>query len=293
MKKILLYGLSVKDAHVDYIDDLLKKLSSYKAEIALYSELEKEFKKFDLPTDYPIIGTHQELNAFNADVVFTLGGDGTILNAALLIKSLEIPVLGINLGRLGFLASIEDHKLTEAIAHYFDGKYSIQNRAMLEMISEPHIFGDSNFALNDCTIVKRDTSSMITVHTYINGNFLNSYWADGLIISTATGSTGYSLSGGGPIMFPESNNFLITPVAPHNLTARPVVFSDDAEITLRVEGRSENFLCTLDSRYETITSEHKITLRRSKFNTKLIKLEGDSFMKTIRNKLAWGLDKRN
>lgn len=293
MKKVFLYGINIKDRHVAYVRSLVKKLETYECEISIYSKLAEEFQKREMNTDYEIINSHKALAEAKPDLVITLGGDGTILNAALLIQSLETPILGINLGRLGFLASLEQNKLEEAIDLYFDNKYKIQDRAMLELLSDPMIFNGENYALNDCTILKRDTSSMITVHTYINGDFLNSYWADGLIISTATGSTGYSLSGGGPIIFPDSGNFLITPVAPHNLTARPVVFSDDSEITLSVEGRSENFLCTLDARYESITSDHKITLRKSKFKTKLIRMEDDNFMRTIRNKLGWGLDKRN
>jgi len=164
---------------------------------------------------------------------------------------------------------------------------------MIELITEPSTFGDDNFALNDFTILKRDNSSMIVLHTYVDGEFLNSYWADGLIVSTPTGSTGYNLSCGGPIMFPASDNFILTPVAPHNLNVRPVVLSSAHELTFKIEGRSQNYLCTLDSRHTTITSDYELKLRKNGFNTKLIRLEGDNFMSTIRHKLNWGLDKRN
>jgi len=293
MKKIFIFGLRVKEEDVIHVRNFLKSLSNRSAEMAINFELNVEFEKHGISHSMMTIADHAAYKEYQPDAVMTLGGDGTILSAATMIKSLETPILGINLGRLGFLASMKDYKVEETIAAYFDGNYTIQERVMLELSSTPEIFGDVNFALNDCTILKRDTSSMITVHTSIDGEFLNSYWADGLIISTPTGSTGYSLSGGGPLIFPKSGNFSITPVAPHNLNARPIVFSDDSEIAIHVEGRSENFLCTLDARYETITMEHRIKIRKCPFKTKLIRLEGDSFLDAIRNKLAWGQDVRN
>ncbi|MEL7021210.1 MAG: NAD(+) kinase, partial [Bacteroidota bacterium] len=169
----------------------------------------------------------------------------------------------------------------------------VDERQLLYLESNIPIFGETRFALNDCTFLKRDTSSMITIHTYINGAYLNSYWADGLIIATPTGSTGYSLSCGGPIIFPNSGNFVITPVAPHNLHVRPIVISDDSIVSFEVEGRAENFLCTLDSRFETITAEHQLAVRRNDFSAKIIRLHEASFLYTLRNKLRWGLDTRN
>lgn len=293
MTKILVYGMVVKEEDIPYVKQLFEELDKRSSETKIYSEVQKDLKSKGLDLSLNTISDYKELKEFAPDVILTLGGDGTILNAATLIRDLEIPIMGINLGRLGFLASLEDYNVLDAVKNYFEGNYRIQDRVMIQLESETGLFGDTNFALNECTILKRDTSSMITVHTKIDGQYLNSYWADGLIISTPTGSTGYSLSGGGPIVFPKSGNFLITPVAPHNLNARPIVFSDESEISLMVEGRTENYLCTLDARYETITAEHKIVLRKCPFKTKLIRLESDSFMKTIRNKLAWGLDVRN
>jgi len=197
------------------------------------------------------------------------------------------------LGRLGFLASIEKEKIREAISLLKAGRYSLSERTLLHLESNHPLFGDIPFALNDCTLLKRDTSSMIVIHTFINGAYLNSYWADGLIISTPTGSTGYSLSCGGPIIFPNSGNFVITPVAPHNLNVRPIVISDSSVISFEVEGRAENFLCTLDARFETITSEFQLAVRKCDFDIKLIQLHGWSFMHTIREKLMWGTDTRN
>ena len=173
------------------------------------------------------------------------------------------------------------------------GDYALDPRRMLQLDSNIPIFGDTNFALNDLTIVKRDTSAMIIIHAYLNGAFLNSYWADGLIVSTPTGSTGYSLSCGGPIIFPQSGNFVVTPIAPHNLNVRPVVIPDSSVLSFEIEGRAESFLCTLDARFEPITAQHRLTLRRAPFETVLVRLPDYTFLSTIRSKLSWGLDSRN
>lgn len=227
------------------------------------------------------------------DYVITLGGDGTILSAVAEVRDSGVPILGINLGRLGFLASIEKTKIKEAIQLLKQGRYTFSERTLLHLESNHPMFGEIPFALNDITLLKRDTSSMIVIHTFINGAYLNSYWADGLIISTPTGSTGYSLSCGGPIIFPNSGNFVITPVAPHNLNVRPIVINDNSIISFEVEGRAENFLCTLDARFETITSDFQLAVRKCDFNIQLIQLQGWSFMHTIREKLTWGIDSRN
>ena len=200
--------------------------------------------------------------------------------------------MGINLGRLGFLASIEQRYIDRALDLLKSGKYALEGRRMLYLESNRPIFGETPFALNDFAILKRDNSSMIIVHAYINGEFLNSYWADGLIVSTPTGSTGYNLSCGGPIVFPDSKSIILTPVAPHNLNVRPIVISDDSELTFEVEGRTENFLCTLDSRFELITSDYKLKIRRCDFEIRLVQLHEMSFSKTMRNKLMWGFDTR-
>ena len=227
------------------------------------------------------------------DYVVTLGGDGTILGAVTLIRDSGVPIIGINLGRLGFLANIEKESIASALSQVKRGMYSFEERKMLFLESDQPLFGECQFALNDFTILKRDTSSMITIHTYVNGAYLNSYWSDGIIVSTPTGSTGYSLSCGGPIVFPNSGNFVITPVAPHNLNIRPIVISDDSVISFEVVGRAENFLCTLDSRFETITSRHQLAVRKCDFSVRLLRLHDQSFMHTIREKLTWGIDTRN
>lgn len=247
----------------------------------------------DLPSDTATFEDHVTLKAFEPDFMITLGGDGTILDTPILIRDMELPLAGINLGRLGFLANIEQSRIEQALHDLNKGAYHIDRRTLLQLDSNLPIFPQSNFALNDCTILKRDTSSMITVHAYINGEYLNSYWADGIIVATPTGSTGYSLSCGGPIIFPNSNNFIITPVAPHNLNIRPIVISDDSVLSFQIEGRTDNFLCTLDSRFETITSEHRIAVRKAPFYLHLVKLHDTNFLSTIRGKLSWGLDSRN
>lgn len=292
--KVFIYGYDVRKENVAYIQTLLEELDASDIKYTTYHKFNEAYNEHIIDQlKTKVIGDHKELKSEMPDVIITLGGDGTILNAATIVQDLKIPILGINLGRMGFLASTEKKDIKEAIQLLKSGKYRTEKRSLLQLESKPSIFQEAPIALNDFTLHKRDTSSMVTIHTYINGIFLNSYWADGLIVATPTGSTGYSLSCGGPIIIPSSNNFVITPVAPHNLNVRPVVIPDSDEISLKIEGRSENFLCTLDSRFETVTSEHQLTLRKCKFGISLIKLEGTSFFGTIREKLTWGKDTRN
>jgi NAD+ kinase len=205
----------------------------------------------------------------------------------------NIPIAGVNLGRLGFLSSIDKNAIAEAIKALVQGNYQLDKRTVLQLDANLPVFNGLTYALNDCTISKRDTSSMIVVHTYVNGEFLNSYWADGLIIATPTGSTGYSLSCGGPIIFPNSGNFVITPIAPHNLTMRPMVIPDDAILSFEIEGRGEYFLCTLDSRYEAITQNHRLAVKKANFTINIARLFEQNFLSTLREKLGWGIDSRN
>jgi NAD+ kinase len=236
---------------------------------------------------------YEDFKNRSVDFMVTLGGDGTILGAATLVRDSGVPILGINLGRMGFLASIEKSRIREAIRSMARNHYLVEERTLIHLESSRPLFGDLPFALNDFTILKRDTSAMVTIHTYIDGAYLNTYWADGIIVATPTGSTGYSLSCGGPIIFPDSANFVITPVAPHNLNVRPIVIPDDSVISFEIEGRAENYLCTLDSRFESVTAAHQLAVRKCHFKIKLAQLTEGSFMETIRNKLAWGSDMRN
>lgn len=225
--------------------------------------------------------------------ILSLGGDGTLLETVTVIKATGTPIIGINLGRLGFLASVSKHDIYYAIDGLLAGSYTIDKRSLLSLESPEPLFGDLNFALNDFVIHKNDTSSMITVHTYINGEFLNSYWGDGLIVATPTGSTGYSLSCGGPILFPQSGSFVVTPVSPHNLNVRPIIISDSSELSFRIEGRSSSFLVSMDSRYCSVSEEVNLFLKRADFHVNLVKLKNSNYLKTLRSKLNWGADVRN
>lgn len=292
--KVLIYSTKLKPQNHPYLTTLIQELESKNIEIAIYESYYEEIQNSELDFgDFPTISDYDELEGAGIDKVITLGGDGTILSAIILIRDLGIPIMGINLGRLGFLSNIEKSKISKAVDDLVRDDFIIETRSLIQISSNIPTFEDFPYALNDFTLHKRDTSSMVTIHAYVNGKFLNSYWADGIIVATPTGSTGYNLSCGGPIIFPDSGNFVITPVAPHNLNVRPIVLSDSSEVTFQIEGRSENFLCTLDSRYETVSAEHKITLKKSDFKVQFAHPRSIHFMKTIREKLMWGLDKRN
>lgn len=292
--QVVVFGKVVKDKDIPYIQTLFDVLAERKINAYVYTPYLDQLK--DRVTFKRDVGRFQgyvDFRMYKMDLMITMGGDGTILDAATMVRDSDVPILGINLGRLGFLASIEKSSIEPAIDFILKGMYSIDQRHLIYLESNVPLFGDIPFALNDCTLLKRDTSSMITIHTFINGAYLNSYWADGIIMATPTGSTGYSLSCGGPIIFPDSGNFVLTPVAPHNLNVRPIVISDDSVVSFEVEGRAENFLCTLDSRFEMVTSLHQLAVRKNNFSIKLLELPGGGFLNTIRKKLTWGKDARN
>jgi len=236
--------------------------------------------------------SHRDL-PFQTDFFISFGGDGTMLDAVRFVGSANIPIMGINLGRLGFLADIQFNEIEYAFKAIQQGAYSIDRRTLIHLDSNIPLFGDHPFALNEITLHRQDSSQMIKIHTYINGEFLNTYWADGLIVATPTGSTGYSLSCNGPLIFPQTSSFVITPVAPHNLNIRPLIVPDDSIITFEVEGRSTHFLCTLDSRMELITKDVSLAVRKETFTIPLVRLHDHNFMRTIREKLNWGIDNRN
>ena len=275
-----------------FIELIFEILSRNSAELFVSSKFDRNlgssgFDKFNWKT-YEPGNSLKKIDAF-----LSIGGDGTLLESVTHVAQSEKPILGINIGRLGFLATISREETEHALQKLFEKDYTIDKRAMLRLDSNKKLFGNLNFALNDFTVVKKDSSSMITMHTYIDGEFLNSYWADGLIIATPTGSTGYSLSCGGPLVFPRSGNFVITPVSPHNLAVRPIVVSDNSEITFEIEGRSKKFLVSLDSRTATVDASIKLKVRKEAFSANLILLEGQHYFKTLRQKLNWGLDIRN
>jgi NAD+ kinase len=290
--KIGIHGKEFNRQLVPLMENILLCLQKNKAELFISTKFEKylkasTFKKFKWNTYEP----GDRLNKL--DVCLSIGGDGTLLESVTHIGRDEVPILGINTGRLGFLATISKDDVEESLNKLFRGSYTLDKRAVLRLESNEKLFGALNFALNDFTLVKKDSSSMITVHTYIDGELLNSYWADGIIVSTPTGSTGYALSCGGPLVFPRSGNFIITPVSPHNLTVRPIVVSDNSEISFRVEGRSKKFLVTLDSRVAVVDDSVKLKVVKEDFKVNLILLEGQHYFKTLRQKLNWGLDIRN
>lgn len=231
-------------------------------------------------------------NPNNPQWVISIGGDGTILDTLCIVRETGIPVLGINTGRLGFLAATSSQHFKEAIDAYLQGSYVMDSRSLIALETSQKLF-DFEYALNDFVIHKKDTSSMIRVHTYLNGAYFNSYWADGLICSTPTGSTGYNLSCGGPILYPKSSSFVITPIAPHNLNVRPFVIPDDHVLAFEIEGRSSAYLAGLDARSRTLLPTVQMAVRKAPFTFNLIRLKDENFIHTLRNKMMWGLDSRN
>jgi probable inorganic polyphosphate/ATP-NAD kinase len=257
----------------------------------ILSELQLRSDKFNSAKSF---ASFEDLNP-SYDVMLTIGGDGTLLKGITYVRSLQIPILGINAGRLGFLATAHKDELPNVLEQLRKGDYQVVERSVIEAV-----FADTgepvdtvNFALNEITVTRKNTASMITVDTELNGDYLCSYWADGLIIATPTGSTGYSLSCAGPVILPTAKNFVLTPIAPHNLSARPVIIPEDAEVKLSISGREKKFLMSLDSHIKSIPNKQSIIVRKAPFVVKMIRLEGDSFIKTLRTKLLWGEDKRN
>lgn len=292
--KVVVFSQVLKEKDEPYVQNLFDILHEFSITAYVYAPYLESLKdKINFKMNVGSFEGYTDFKIRQFDFVITLGGDGTILAAATHIRDTWVPILGINLGRLGFLATVNKEDIRAAISALVSGHYYIGERRTLGIDSEPSLFGETPFALNDFTLLKRDTSSMITIHTFINGSYLNTFWADGIILATPTGSTGYSLSCGGPVVFPDSNNFVLTPVAPHNLNVRPLVISDTSVISFEVEGRADNFLCTMDSRFEVITSKHQLALRRGDFNIRMVHLNDVGFLETIRNKLTWGVDLRN
>jgi NAD+ kinase len=290
--RIGIHGMDFQNKSARFIEKVLEVMKQKKVEVWVSDKVLKQIRSSRL-SNYKIKTFDHEGHLRNLDFFFSLGGDGTMLESVTYIGKSEIPILGINTGRLGFLATTRREDMEAALDSLLKGDYKIDTRSILKLISMPKLFGSLNFALNDFTIMKKDTSSMITVHVYVDGVLLNSYWADGIIVSTPTGSTGYSLSCGGPLVYPKSESFIITPVSPHNLGTRPIVLSDKSEISFQIEGRSKRYLVSLDSRFETIDDSVKLRVKRENFSAKLIQLPGQNYFDTLRQKLNWGLDLRN
>lgn len=290
--KIALFGTTFNEAKAVYVQHLINKLEQENVDLIIESQFSELLSDIKFKNEYSTFDTPQELKE-NADIILSIGGDGTLLATITLVRNSGIPILGINTGTLGFISSVSTDQIEYAINHLLKGDYTIKNRTLLQLNSENNLFGDTNFALNEVTVLKKDTSSMIRVHAYLDDEFINTYWADGLIISSPTGSTGYSLSCGGPIVLPGTNNFIITPIAPHNLNVRPIIVSDKSKITLKVSEKDELALVALDSRSRAIGPGLELTIKKAQYKVKLIQFEKQSFISTIREKLMWGKDKRN
>jgi len=293
MKKFAIYGREFTEAFDQKIINFFELLDRNNAEYSVFAPFADFLhQRIDLRKDVTVFD-RESFSPSEFDIMLSIGGDGTMLDATTFVRDSNLPILGLNTGRLGFLSSINLSQIEEAMRDIFKGSYMIDKRNLLKVESEKEIFGDENFALNELTIHKKDTQSMIVIHVYVDGKYVNTYWADGIIIATPTGSTAYSLSCGGPIILPSSSNFIITPVAPHNLNVRPVLISDQSVITLKTEGRSDHFMMSMDSRSTTIDQDCVITVTKNDFQINLVRLRNHSFLKTLRNKLHWGYDKRN
>lgn len=291
--KVAIYGKSFEPHFISFAKKAFQKLLSLEVKIIVYKPF-SDFLIKEFNFNPQVHGTYTNNEGLTSDLDFMIciGGDGTILDTASMVGEKQIPILGINSGRLGFLANISQDEIEMALEAVTSGNFCFDDRTLIEIIKPENIFGKFNAALNEVTVQKKD-SSMTTTNVYLNNEFVNTYWADGLIISTPTGSTAYSLSVGGPIISPLSETFIISPIAPHNLTVRPLVVPDRHEIKLKINGRGKNFLLSMDSYSTELSNITEIVLRKSKTKVRLVKLNHQDFYSTLRNKLLWGLDKRN
>ncbi|MAX05259.1 MAG: NAD kinase [Flavobacteriales bacterium] len=290
---IAIFGNPYPEHFTKYIQHLIKKLENEHIKIIIEEKFNTFLQKsIRFTTKVDTFESYESLRN-TADFLFSIGGDGTLLKAVTFVRDSNIPIMGINTGRLGFISSISAGQIDDAINDILKENYDISERALLELNSENKLFKDNNFALNEVAISKKDTSSMVRIDAYVDDEFLNTYWADGLVVSTPTGSTGYSLSCGGPIIMPGTNNIIITPNAPHNLNVRPIVINDNSIIKLKVEDRDQLALVSLDSRSRAFDSDTELIIKKSDFKIRLIQPQNNSFASTIRNKLMWGLDKRS
>lgn len=292
--KIAIYGRQFNNTVLPHVQQIFNILAEHDIETYVHDKYNQFISgKIHSSKKLQIYQNHQDLISSQVDFMISLGGDGTLLDTVTLIRDSNIPVIGINFGRLGFLASVNKDEIASAIKSLINKDFTLDKRVQLCIESELNLFGNENFALNDVTIHKRDTSAMMIVHAYLNGDFLNSYWADGLIVATPTGSTAYSLSCGGPIIFPGSGNIVVTPISPHNLNVRPIVLSDNNVLSFEIEGRSSKYLLTCDSRTEVIDTSIKVSIKKAGFGINLIRLNNENYLSTLRNKLLWGIDTRN
>ena len=291
--RIAIYSRGLEADQFHGMQLLLDELAAYKIEPVIFQDFFNQiYCIIDLEGKYTTFNSAEDLDE-GIDCIISLGGDGTLLDTVTFVKDKGIPVMGINYGRLGFLASIGRDELHTAVEAIVNRTYMLDKRTLLHLDANIPLFDEVPYALNEITIHKKDTSPMIKIHTYLNGEFLNTYWADGLIVATPTGSTGYSLSCNGPVVFPDSASFVITPISPHNLNIRPIIVPDDNIISFEIEGRTDGFLCTLDSRREIVDKDVQLAVKKEAFSMNLVRLNENNFLQTLRNKLSWGLDKRN
>lgn len=291
--KAAIYSRIIEEDQLKDVQIFFDELSHQKIEPVIFQHYFDQIKdSINLPADTKTFSLSEDITD-DVEFIISLGGDGTLLDTVTLVREKNISVMGINFGRLGFLASIGRQEVKTAVKAIAQRTYVIDKRTMIHVDADAPLFGKVPYALNEFSIHKRDVASMIKIHTYVNGEFLNTYWADGLIVATPTGSTGYSLSCNGPVVFPDSGSFVITPVAPHNLNVRPIIVPDDNIISFEIESRSEQIICALDSRREIISKNVQLAVKKESFDLNLIRLSENNFLQTLRNKLSWGLDKRN
>ncbi len=291
--RVALFGKVISPENAPYIKLICEELFKHHSTIVVYEPFLGKINDFhDLPGGTPTFNDNGGLKD-KADILFSIGGDGTLLDTITFVQDSGIPVFGINLGRMGFLSSVSKEQIVSAIDQLMNNRFKLDHRTLISLDTAEHLFGGLNYALNEFTVYKKYPSSMLKIQAFVNDEFLNSYWADGLIIATPTGSTAYSLSSGGPIILPQSQNFVITPIATHNLTVRPVVIPDNSLIKIKVVGRIKEFFISLDSRIVTVDSTMEFLVKKEKFMINLVLLNDESYFKTIREKLMWGLDLRN
>jgi NAD+ kinase len=291
--KAAIYSRAMEEEQLPDVQLFFDELAKQKIEPFIFLNFYEQIKdSINLPADTKTFALSEDLSD-DTECIISLGGDGTLLDTITIVKDKDIPIMGINFGRLGFLASIGREEVKTAVKAIAKRTYVVDKRTMIHLDADSPMFGNVPYALNEFSIHKRDVASMIKIHTYLNGEFLNTYWADGLIVATPTGSTGYSLSCNGPIVFPDSGSFVITPVAPHNLNVRPIIVPDNNIISFEIESRSEHIICALDSRRVIINKNVQLAVKKESFYIKLVRLSENNFLQTLRNKLTWGLDKRN
>lgn len=291
--KAAIYSRVMEDEQQKDIQLFFDELANQKINPVIYQPFFAEIKnKINLPSDTTTFSRSEDLTD-EIEFIVSLGGDGTLLDTITLVRDKKISIMGINFGRLGFLASIGREEVQKAVKAMSQRTYVVDKRTLIHLDASISMFGNVPYALNDFSIHKRDVAAMIKIHTYLNGEFLNTYWADGLIVATPTGSTGYSLSCNGPVVFPDSGSFVITPVAPHNLNVRPIIVPDNNIISFEIESRSDQIICALDSRREVVSKDVQLAIKKESFDINLVRLSENNFLQTLRNKLTWGLDKRN